>query len=230
MVPQIKLPAFPDFLRDFIAAQKGDKEAVTRLSKMIPATKKAQREVLTDAILDVLCHTEEALPLFLCSDLRLDPWHDEDGNLKSLTPDNWLLKEVWEWFTVETVNAANSRLRGDPYVPKVRLSQEPNEEEPFPLWLPSDPGQLIIKGQAGAPPGPRGLPVEPEFLKSVKEAIEAVQEQKKKLTAQNVALFWLDQQGRSKNYERPARQLISAARFFKPDTRWKELKERAIQI
>ena len=54
--PQIIIPRIqvPDWLHDLIAASKGDRKAAARLSKMIPATKKAQTEILIDAILDVL--------------------------------------------------------------------------------------------------------------------------------------------------------------------------------
>jgi hypothetical protein len=130
------LPPLPDWLHDWIAATKGDREAAERLSKMVPATRKVSPDILTDSVLDVLRNTERALPVYLYRDGQLNPWHDENSGLKSLTPDDRLPYEVLEWFKVEVANAVNCRCAGEPYVPKVRFSQEPDEGTPFPLWVP----------------------------------------------------------------------------------------------
>jgi hypothetical protein len=145
--PQIKISPFPDWIYDLISAQQGDREAAARLGEMLPAPPKAHAEVLIDAILDVLCRTEDALPVYLPDGPRVVPWHDEGGKVKSITPDDRLLEEVWRWFKVEVINAANCRLKGEPYFPKVRFSQRPSEDNPFPLLEPSKP-------RRGRPPGP----------------------------------------------------------------------------
>jgi hypothetical protein len=146
-IPQIELPAFPEPLHSLIAALQGERKAAARLHKMIRPTKKAD----PDTILKVLINAQRVLPAYLYKNGDSIPVCDTNGNLKTYTPAHWFLDEgkVWVWLQTEVIEAANRLQKGHPYDPKVRLSQKPSEDNPLPLWLPAESGQLIVPDKGG---------------------------------------------------------------------------------
>jgi hypothetical protein len=101
-IPQIKLPAFPDWLHDLIAASKGNLEAATQLCNHISTPQGMNRDVLPQAVLRVLSHVEYDLPAYLGNGTH---WRDDNGTLKKLTPDHWLPYEVLEWLKIEALSS-----------------------------------------------------------------------------------------------------------------------------
>jgi hypothetical protein len=159
-IPQIELPVLPDRFHDLLAVLRGDREAIART---IPAPKKVDSDPWGEAVLEVLSNTRDVLPVYIYRDGRTNPWHDTNGQLNSTTPENWLIEEVWRWLKAEAITAVNCRLRNEPYKPSVLFSEEPSEDNPLPLWLPTESGQLIAPDKGGAPPGPRDFKDGPNF-------------------------------------------------------------------
>jgi hypothetical protein len=116
IIPQIKVPAFPDWLHDLIGATKGNLEAADRLCDQMLIPKGVSRDVLAQAVLRVLAHVEYDLPAYLENGTH---GRDSDGRLKRLTPNEWLPYEVLEWLEVEAVRAARAMKDDDRcYSPK----------------------------------------------------------------------------------------------------------------
>jgi hypothetical protein len=113
-----------------LSAQQGDPVAAARLHNMVPDTKKLPPELVTDAIIKVLRNTKRHLPTYIKSG---EDWIASDLE----RPDHLFMEEeeFWRWFRAEVITAANSK-PGE-YYPKVRRLQNPNQEGPPTLWLPS---------------------------------------------------------------------------------------------
>jgi hypothetical protein len=170
-IPQDKSPALPNRFHDLLAALQGDREAIART---IPVPKKVNSDLWVEAVRDVLSNTGDVLPVYLYRDGRTHPWRDTNGKLKGSTPNNWLIKEVWGWLKVEAINALNCQLHKEPYKPGVLFSEEPSEDNPFPLWLPTN-----SRGR-GRPPGPSKSRSynEDDFWPAVAEARQKLSEEK----------------------------------------------------
>jgi hypothetical protein len=171
--PQIRIQsALPSLWQDFMAARKGDRDAATHLSKRFTTSKELNPDILADAVLEVLTsigNIGDALPVYLYKDGRSVPLRDTNGKLKDFTPDIRFLDEVWEWLEDQAMAEAVDCLRkGKPYEARVRFSEEPSEENPFPLSRPK-------KSRRGRPPD---SPIynKPEFLELYPTAIKTCQE------------------------------------------------------
>jgi hypothetical protein len=134
---------------DLYQAMHGDREAasrravplVERLDQQIPLSHfkekakqlqtrpdQARLELLTDALLEVICHRNEFLPLRSVSDSSL--LKNPDGTIEIFYPNALDFYTFWRWVEVEAVRAATSMQYGHPYMPAILLEATPTARTP----------------------------------------------------------------------------------------------------